>query len=447
MAPDTALSKRHIITAALARLAQYARTAVRPGIIRYLARRVLEESRLRLHKIAATSQEIVARVHEDLRQLLQNLVTRAHEKSASLIRLCRLENPDSMLVASNQLAKLVAKQVRMKQKPIDIAVINTVEDYAVAAGIAALPRLARRIFQVADPTESGSRRDFSVAIPRDHTASEASTLIMYATPDFLSLWDRAEEDLDRFLVERLQVILVIVQPRFRPLDFASHSYLLSLLLSAFPTKKFDTSLEVYIAPESSTASESGVTRLTRVLRANGWRSLKESCVAICGRLLGESPKRFSALVISVKRLPERIIAHVDYQALGSTNAIIPPRIGVAKRSDGVSVLGPGFSPRIGSRVQVRLKINGFLTWRNEFVVAVWRSDSLDVLSLVKRYARAGQRVFIDHKFEFKANTMSRIDLDLRIGLSQSGGTVFVNGDPYGQDHSLPVPFLEIRELN
>src|SRR5262249_12543355 len=161
--------------------------------------------------------------------------------------------------------------------------------------------------------------------------------------------------------------------------------------------------------------------------ANAWPLLKESWVALCGPSLGESPEAFSALVISVKRPPECMIAHVDYRALGSTDAIIPLRIGAAKRSDGAPVLGPGVSPRVGSRIQVRLKMNGFLTGYNEFVVAVWRSDSLDLLSLVKRYARAGQRVFIDHKFEFKANTMSRIDLEVRIGLSRSGGMVYVNG--------------------
>src|SRR5262249_54369945 len=248
MTPDSALSKQHILTAVLARLAHYARTAIRPGGMRHLARRTLEESRLQ--EIAEKSKEIVARVHEDLRQLLQKFVTGAHEKSESLIRLCGLKNLDPMLVAGNHLGKLVARQIRLKNKPIDIAVISTVEDYTVATGIATLPRPARRIFQVPDPTESGSRRDFNVAIPRDHTASEASTLIVYATPAFLSLWDRVEEDIDRFLVERLQVILVLVQPRFRPLDFSSHSYLLSLLLSCFPTRKFDTSLKVYIAPES-----------------------------------------------------------------------------------------------------------------------------------------------------------------------------------------------------
>src|SRR5262249_28984171 len=161
-----------------------------------------------------------------------------------------------------------------------------------------------RIFQVVDPTESGSRRDFNVAIPRDHTASEASTLIIYATPAFLSLWDRAEEDLERFLVERVQVILVIVQARFRPLDFANHSYLLSLLLSCFPIRKFDTSLDVYIAPESPLPPEARMMRWTRVLRANGWRLVKESCVALRAQSLGESPERFSALVISVKRPPK-----------------------------------------------------------------------------------------------------------------------------------------------
>jgi len=256
-----------------------------------------------------------------------------------------------------------------------------------------------------------------------------------------------EEDLDRFLVERVQVILVFVQPRFWPLDIASHSYLLSFLLSCLPTRKFDTTLEVYIAPGSPRASEADMTRRTRVLKTNGWGLLKQLSVAICRWPLGESPERFSALVIAVKRRAERMIAHVDYRALGSTDAIIPPRIGAAKRSDGAPALGFGFSPRVGSRIQVRLKMNGFLTGYNEFVVAVWRSDSLDLLSLVKRYARAGQRVFIDHKFEFIANTLSRTDLEVHIGLSRSGGMVYVNGDPTGQDHSLPVPLLEIRELN
>jgi hypothetical protein len=424
MATDSALSKREIITALLARLAHHARTAG-----------------------AAKSQEIVARAREDLQRLLQSLAIRAYEKSEPLIRLCRLKNPDSMLVAGNQLGKLVARQIRLKNKPIDIAVISTVEDYAVAAGIAALPRPARRIFQVVDPTESGRRRDFNVAIPRDHTASEASTLIIYATSAFLSLWDRAEEDLERFLVERLQVILVIVQPRFRPLDFASHSYLLSLLLSCFPTRKFNTSLEIYIAPALEPALEARMARSMRSLRDSSWRLLKQLCLAICGRSVGDIPERFSALVISVKRRSECTIAHVEYRALGSTNLIIPARIGVAKRSDGARVLGPDFSPRLGACIQVRLRMNGFLTEDNEFVVAVSRSDSRNVLSLVKRYARAGQRVFIDHKFEFMADTMAKIDLEVRIGLSRQGGMVYVNGDPSGQDHSLSVPFIEVRELN
>src|SRR5262249_42578449 len=350
MAPDSVVSKQHILTAVLARLAHYGRTAIRPGGMRHLVRRTLEESRL--EEIAAKSQEIVARVHEDLRQLLQNLVTGVYEKSESLIRLCQLENMDPMLVAGNQLGKLVARQIRLKNKPIDIAVISTVENYAVAAGIASLPRPARRIFQVVDPTESGRRRDFNVAIPRDHTASEASTLIIYATPGFLSLWDRAEEDLERFLVERVQVILVIVQPRFRPLDFASHSYLLSLLLSCFPTRKFDTALEVYVAPESLPAPEARMAHWTRAFKTNGWELFKQPWVAIRGWSPSESPERFSALVISVKRRAERTIAHVDYRALGSTNAIIPPRIGMAKRFDGSPVLGPDFVPRVGSRIQV-----------------------------------------------------------------------------------------------
>jgi hypothetical protein len=61
MAPDSALSKRHVIAAVSALLAHDARTAARPGGIRYLARRTVEESQL---------QEIVE----------------------PLTRLCRLEN-------------------------------------------------------------------------------------------------------------------------------------------------------------------------------------------------------------------------------------------------------------------------------------------------------------------------------------------------------------------
>jgi hypothetical protein len=442
MASDGDSSKRLTITAVVARLARYAQTAARPGGIRYLARRGEEVAAIAVNNIMAPTVEWM----EEQRQWASDWLEAGRAWSQRLLQ--GLTQPqDVMLVAGNELGRLVAEQIRMKKKPIDIAVISTVEDYAVAAGIAALPRPARRIFQVADPTESGSGHDFNVEIPRDHTASEASTLVVYASPGFLSLWERLEEDIDRFLMERVQVILVFVQPRFCPLDFASHSYLLSLLLSCFPTRKFDTSLEVYLAPERRPTREARMTHWTSILRANGWRLLKQSCVAICGHSIGESPQSFSALVISVKRPPERMIAHVDYRSLGSTNAIIPLRIGAARRSDGASVLGPGFWPRVGSRIQVRLQMNGFLTWHNEFVVAVWRSDSPDFPSLVKRFARAGQRVFIDHKFEFIASTMSRIDLEVRIGLSRSGGMVYVNGDPSGQDHSLPVPFLEIRELN
>src|SRR5262249_231353 len=176
---------------------------------------------------------------------------------------------------------------------------------------------------------------------------------------------------------------------------------------------------------------------SRVLRFYDWRLLKESWVAICAR--SESPKKFSALLISVKRPPERMIAHVDYRVLGITDAIIPPRVAVPKRSYAAPLLTPGFSPRVGSRIQGRLRVHGFLTWYNEFVVAVWRSDSADFLSLVKRYGRAGHRVFIDHKFEFKATTLSRIDLEVRIGLSRPGGVIYVNGHPTGQDQLLPLP--------
>jgi hypothetical protein len=352
---------------------------------------------------------------------------------------------DVMLVAGNELGRLVAKQIRRKNIPIDIASLGKIEDYAVAAGVAALPRPARRIFHLADPTEPQATRDFSVAIATDQPASETSTLVIYATPSFLSLWDRAEQDLEQFLVERLQVIIVIVQPRFRPLDFANHSYLLSLLLSCFPIRKFNTSLQVYIAPDSSPVPKNRITRWMGVVGNNGWRL--HPGPRIFERLLGESPDRFSALVISVTRPKERTIIRSEYRTLGSTSAVIPTTIDAAKRPAGDAVLGDNFLLRLGARIQVRLRVNAFLTADNEFVVAVFRSDSLSALSLVKRRGRAGQRVFVDHRFEFKGNVMGKIDLQVHIGLAQPLGMAYVNGDPSGQDHSLPVPFLEIRELN
>ena len=191
MASDGSPSERQTLTKVLVRrLARYARSASRPGGIRYLIRRFREECErwsqtiaMRAQEIGAKVQEIVTSVQGSSRLLLQSLVTRAYEKSELLIRLSRLENLDSMLVSSNQLGKLVAKHIRMKNRPIDIAIISAIEDYVVAAGIAALPRPARRIFEVAEPTER-SRCNFNIAIPRDHAATEAGTLIIYASPAF-----------------------------------------------------------------------------------------------------------------------------------------------------------------------------------------------------------------------------------------------------------------------
>jgi hypothetical protein len=86
----------------------------------------------------------------------------------------------------------------------------------------------RRRFDIHDRIENGSLCELGRSIPEGDPSPESKTLILYATGGLLSTWESIEEDLDLcFNRGYRQIILALSTDKFRPLDFAGHSYLLS----------------------------------------------------------------------------------------------------------------------------------------------------------------------------------------------------------------------------
>ena len=154
-----------------------------------------------------------------------------------------------------------------------------------------------RAFDIVDPSQDGSAREFNVRIPADPGSTE-STLVIYATAGFMAVWDRIQEDLDGYFAAGWrQVIIVLIQPEFRLLEFATHSYLLSLLLNNFPRRKYLTTLDIFSEePFVATGPWSRILKRT----ATHLERIAKRVVAAFKSSESNSPSEFSALVISVK---------------------------------------------------------------------------------------------------------------------------------------------------
>jgi hypothetical protein len=191
-----------------------------------------------------------------------------------------------LLRLRRELGDRVCGLIAPERPAIDILHIGRI------AALAPRPLQGARLHRLADPSEGGGIRSFNVAVPDARTG----TLIVYVTAGFLNCWDRLEEDLERFLATRRQVVLVLIADRFRALEFAMHTYLLAILATSFPIGKFATRLEVYNASSTPLASRRPFAAMLarpalRVLE-KGWRTVSGTA---------EPPATtFSALVVSVR---------------------------------------------------------------------------------------------------------------------------------------------------
>jgi len=270
------MPQRSILTPVVHRLAHYGRTLVRPGGIRYLTKRTAEE----IWKLPGWFTQAVGEITQAVGEILQ--------ETQRVLR--QEENSNPLLIPHLQLQKLIQTLNHQKVGAFDVTLVGEVWRYAPS------PPSGTRVIQMPDPSASTGTHEFNIHIPH----VENRTLVIYADIDFLFRWDRLEEDLDRFLADgRQQVIIVLIVPGFRFVDIASHSYLLSILLSSIPARKFATQLEVYVGPKAPRARERPVIRSLRLLAGNAWRTL--------GRLSGDifwtgirTPTSFSAIVISVR---------------------------------------------------------------------------------------------------------------------------------------------------
>jgi hypothetical protein len=204
----------------------------------------------------------------------------------TLLLLCGC-NAEALYQAAGELRLVILKRVKADAGHTDFLYVGPIGNYAPSSW-----RGVRRA-HISDPSQSATVREFNVDIPFEPRGKE-STLVIYATAGLLSVWDRIEEDLDRcFAAGWRQVLVVLITSGFRPLGFADHSYILSLLLNNFPRRKYIPHLDVVVAPEpSATPFLSLVSAKIRQAFARNRQSVarQDTC----------TPDKFSALVISVE---------------------------------------------------------------------------------------------------------------------------------------------------
>ena len=192
-----------------------------------------------------------------------------------------------LLRLRRELGDRVCGLIAPERAAIDILHIGKI------AALAPRPPQGARLHRLADPSNGGSQRSFNVAVPEaDDTTG---TLIIYVTAGFLNCWDRLDEDLERFLTTRREVILVLIADRFRALEFSMHTYLFGILATAFPIGKFTTRLEAHNTSSVPLASRRP---FTGMLDRPAWGVIMEGWRTVFGT--AEPPATFSALVISVR---------------------------------------------------------------------------------------------------------------------------------------------------
>jgi hypothetical protein len=182
----------------------------------------------------------------------------------------------------------------------DGATIDVVHIGAIAAQAPPPPHDAP-ILQLPDPSEGGSRRSFNLELGEAEGRNGA--LIVNVTAGFLQSWDRLEEDLSRLLQTRRQLVLVFITDRFRPLEFATHSYLLTVLGTALPAQRFAATLRVYNASPPPRAPQRRLSGIPSALAAQVRGALaRYRPVSLA---IETPPSTFSGLVVSVRRAEPR----------------------------------------------------------------------------------------------------------------------------------------------
>jgi hypothetical protein len=153
------------------------------------------------------------------------------------------DDSSGLLVHAAAERDLVYRLISAKTNVIEIVCIGDIADHVLP------PWNVTRRFDIHDRIENGRMHELAVGIPERAPSPRSTTLILYAMASVLSAWERVEDDVDLCFARGYgQVILALSTHKFRILAFAAHSYLLSVLLSSFPRRKFSTDLEVY-APQ------------------------------------------------------------------------------------------------------------------------------------------------------------------------------------------------------
>jgi hypothetical protein len=155
--------------------------------------------------------------------------------------LSKVDDSSCLLAHAAAERDLLYRLISAKTNVIEIVCIGNIADHVLP------PWNVTRRFDIQDRIENGRMHELAIGIPERAPSPQSTTLILYATAGLLSAWERVEDDVDLCFARGYgQVILALRTHKFRILALAEHSYLLSVILSSFPRRKFWTKLEVYV---------------------------------------------------------------------------------------------------------------------------------------------------------------------------------------------------------
>ena len=193
----------------------------------------------------------------------------------------------------NRLAKMVMSRVEASGGDLEVVFIDHINNHVKS------PPVGARIIDLGNAREGKGSKDFSVAIPPQPDGRCSEAAVIYAPAGILASWNQLAHDAKAILASHKQLVLVLIHPDYVPIAVSGHSYILSILQSCFPCRRYGVTIDRYLPPEKPAGLKSTVALLARTVV----HSLGGNRQPFPPEPDDDTRDLFSALVISAKQRP------------------------------------------------------------------------------------------------------------------------------------------------
>jgi len=136
---------------------------------------------------------------------------------------------------------------------------------------------------------------------------------------------------------------------------------------------------------------------------------------------------------------------VRYEGQGEATSIIPAEPGAATNTDGAAILRVShLAGERCSRLRFHVVLNFSASEENTAVLAVFQDEKCDPVAILTEPVRQGEIAVLDREFvvPIERNAPAPI-FNIRVGLAQPGGTLFLNRDVEDVTRFLPFGYVRI----